>query len=221
MKAEFQPGDIVRIRRYTVGRMTETPGPSELQGSFAVVVKVNWRPKYSFWKNLLAPDYDLRILGTWEPLYGFAKWYERHYEELILITKGNGTAVEGFDYQITPKEELERAFSFYVERCMNLDVTHEGYPNPATFLARLYIDNDAELLEKVLALRRKNGTINPERLRLAFHKAGMKVDDWAYEFRIDPPEGCEAWGLPLEAFQRLVVDWVLLSRIYGPKEKSK
>lgn len=115
----------------------------------------------------------------------------------------------------------ERLFSFYVERCMNLDVTHEGYPNPATFLARLYIDNDAELLEKVLALRRKDGTINPERLRLAFHKAGMKVDDWAYEFHIDPPEGCEGRALPLEATQRLMVDWCMLAMIYGPKEKSK
>lgn len=221
MEAEFQPGDIVRIRRYTVGRMTQTPGPSQLQGSFAVVVKVNWRPMLRYAGSGLAPDYDLRILGSWEPLYSFAGWAESAYEELILTTKGNGTAVEGVDYQITPKEKLERAFSFYVERCMNLDVTHEGYPNPATFLARLYIDNDAELLEKVLALRRKNGTINPERLRLAFHNARMTTDGWAYEFRIDPPEGCEAWGMPLEAKQRLAVDWCLLAMIYGPKEKSK
>lgn len=221
MDAKYQTGDTVLIRRYTVGRMTETPGPSELQGMYAIVVRVNWRPKYRSWKHDLAPDYDLRILGTWEPLYSFAKWHERDYEELTLVTKGCGTAIEGVDYQITPEEQQDRAFKFYVERCMNLDVTHEGYPNPATFLARLYIDNDAELLEKVLALRRKDGTINPERLRLASHKAGVKIDDWAYKYHIDPPEGCEGRALPLEATQRLMVDWCMLAMIYGPEEKSK
>jgi hypothetical protein len=111
-------------------------------------------------------------------------------KNLIVLKKGNGRVPRmGFEYPIPPF--IERLCKLYDWdwKMRHHDHSYEGFVNAATFLAWFYIKNDQKCLNAVTSQRRKNGTINPEKIRKMFYQYKLKVDDWAFEHPIKPPEG--------------------------------
>lgn len=121
--------------------------------------------------------------------YGDAWESKVAIENLILLKKGNGRYPRmGFEYPIPPAiERLCRLYD-WDWKMRHHDHSHEGFSNAATYLAWVYIKNDQRCLSAVVSQRRKNGTINPDKVRKIFYQHNLRVDDWAFNYPIDLPE---------------------------------
>ena len=69
----------------------------------------------------------------------------------------------------------------------------EGWANAATFLAHTYITQSRAACTAVERIRRRDGRINPDKLRDLFEALTSRevippVDDWALEPALDIPE---------------------------------
>ncbi|MCC5612179.1 hypothetical protein LC612_36995, partial [Nostoc sp. CHAB 5834] len=58
--------------------------------------------------------------------------------------------------------------------------TYEGYTNAPTYLAALYLRADGRHNQAVRSMTRKDGSINPNRVRKYFYGAKLQIDDWAW-----------------------------------------
>lgn len=86
---------------------------------------------------------------------------------------GDGQVIPGRDYRESEGEVARKKF-------MATDHTYEGYTNRPTYLAALYLRADGKHNPAIRAMVRKDGSINPNRVRKYFYGAKLKIDDWAW-----------------------------------------
>lgn len=124
-----------------------------------------WRP---------APRVTIRKLDNlsdWEPHCNLVGWDSAY----VRIDKlGDNTApVAGKDYPLCKRETLDLLWSKRDHRC-------NGWSNPATYTAHLYLRQSPAHAAAVRAMIRKDGTINPARLENYWVKhADLQIDEWA------------------------------------------
>lgn len=119
---------------------------------------------------------------------------------LRLIAKGDGSSEP---FVLSPREVYLNRLYEHQAKLAACDVSHQGFSNAATFLAVLYLKNDAKALAEVIALQRKDGTVNPDKLNKLFYRNGFTIDAWAYESPIKTPEALEGVQFRL----RNSIDW--------------
>lgn len=122
--------------------------------------------------------HHLSNLDDWEP------WQNRQkcIPQFLFIEKlGDGKVpVPGTDYQLSLKERYDAKWKV-------TDHQYQGWSNPATFLAHVYLRTDARHYEQVRSMRRANGTVNPVRLQNYFSKQrDLSIDDWAQHHELFP-----------------------------------
>jgi hypothetical protein len=91
---------------------------------------------------------------------------------LEIVTLGDGTVKEG-SYQKSEKE-------IWTERFNVRDHSFEGYSNPPTFLAALYLENEPVCQTQLARMVRADGTINPRRIEKLFRDQKLVIDEWAW-----------------------------------------
>lgn len=178
MNHQFVPGDIVKIDTYLVGRLWIHEQPSHHTGKNALVIEVQ------------GDDVGLRLLdGSWEYLIISVAPSLRPPNVLTLVEKSKGPPVEGVDYQLSKMERDRLDYLKWQEANLAADYTHEGFKNPATFLAVTYLRNDGKAHIKLRELRRKSdGGLHPKKVQKLFQALGMKVDAWAYGPKVEAPQ---------------------------------
>lgn len=110
-------------------------------------------------------------LNEWEPWQNRTIWDAHH---VLPTTVGTGQPpLAGKDYPLCRKEKLDALWVAKDHRCQN-------YANPPTYVAHNFLNTDAKHHNAVLAMARKNGTINPVRLKNYFYKQREFVmPEWA------------------------------------------
>jgi len=89
------------------------------------------------------------------------------------------------------------------------DHTYEGFTNPVTYLAWLYIQQDNKHMTAVEQLLRKDDTINPKRLA-SYGKRYIEIDeDW--QFHPDFDNHCKYtynvnWAEVAEEIQKKIIE---------------
>lgn len=86
----------------------------------------------------------------------------------------------------SPDELRKERYDQFVSKALAHDTSHQGFTNPATYLAYLYLNNDKDFSTWVKRNVRKNGTVNPSKVEKYFG-ARHKVDSWAFECPIGVP----------------------------------
>lgn len=114
-------------------------------------------------------------------------------DQCSVVVEGPGKVVLGETHPFSPNELRQQRWAAWEARCLAADTRHQGWSNTATFLAHLYLTNEARLVQPIRALRRKDGSINPNRLAKLFHDARLAVDPWALEPPIEVPEEFKDW----------------------------
>lgn len=200
----FEPGDTIAIVEH---RRAPSFYPHDFytveasEGWVVTEVEDRWR------------RHDAKLLlrkcavGDFEYQFEFV---QAHYAR--LVTKGSGRYIEGVSTPYSQREldiqEFE-ALKAKVLKALKERGTHEGWCNPATWVVALNIKNDLPTARAVYALRRKDGTRNPMRLRKTFWDHFRKrevVEPWMLEPPIDIPARFKNWAMP-EVQRRLAVDW--------------
>ena len=143
---------------------------------------------------------------------------------MALVEKGPGSFIPGVSRPYSEREIKAQRFDAFLER---LDAAtqpdklkHQGYSNAATFLAVTYLRNDHRFAEQMVPqLRRKDGSLNPERVRKAFSTLGLRVDGWATESPIDVPGEFAHYnhGAPM---WRLNVNWPEVAEDFRAEESE-
>lgn len=205
-------GDTVRIKPYRTQTMSGYW--YEGWGSGVVGVLVRMRMDYD-WRA--APNLgSVRFLSDDDDFDASER--ERPLSELELVAKGDGTVVPGVTYPFSGYELRQQRLAQLVARIVALNRTHQGYSNPATFLAALYLGNDRRARERLPHMQRKDGTINPEKVRKLFFEVGLKVDDWAFEPTLDIPREFAGWRLGTEVLY--AVDWSEVAADFAAERKA-
>lgn len=180
-------GDTVRVKPYqaqTMSGLWHEGYKSNVIGQVCSFCKdYDWRsgPNMVRFRALSADSY--------------AAWFDNHsISEVELIKKGNGTFEVGVTQPFSWQELRDQRLAVFEAKLWNVDTTHQGFSNAATFLVHLYLNQDARILAQVHTLRRKDGTINPVRLKKLFFKCRLKVDDWAFEPPLEVPDEFKHWA---------------------------
>lgn len=184
----LQPGDVVRVTRYMVDRLSAL-GPmhdESVEGREAVVISLNQKCE-----PYLGPrSVSLRLLENNQnsPHWISFDRYPADDWSAELVRRGRGFVTAGVDYQLSPNEAQDLRFEELKRRLHSIDWSYQGYSNAPTFLAALYLRNHAPFMASLASLRRRDGTINPNKVERAFRDARLSVDPWAYCFPIDIPD---------------------------------
>lgn len=143
---------------------------------------------------------------------------------MALVEKGPGSFIPGVSRPYSEREIKAQRFVAFLAR---LDAAtqpdklkHQGYSNAATFLAVTYLRNDPRFAEQMVPqLRRKDGSLNPERVRKAFSTLGLRVDKWAYESPIDVSGEFAMYNLGRPMW-RLNVNWPEVAEDFRAEESE-
>ena len=169
-------GDKIRLTHMLEGRLTTYPTESEYVGQEGLVLQVYADDRRALVRMLDAMQNTIidKYTDKWEVIEtGCELVYRKNPEEL----------------------RIERLNEFQAKMLAH-DVTHQGFTNPATFLAALYLDNDSNFYHKwIPANLRKNGTVNPSKVEKYFGKH-HKVDAWAFACPIGVPEEFKKTYIP-------------------------
>jgi hypothetical protein len=132
----------------------------------------------------------LTLDNEWEPYGNGTRWDARH---VLVESIGDGQPpVPGKDFPLSKKEIFD-------ERFASRDHRFEGFSNPATYLAHLYLRANSKHFSSVCAMKRANGTVNPVRVQNYFAKQpDLSIDEWARY-----PD-----GFPEQMAYYFTVDWV-------------
>ncbi|KWU23434.1 hypothetical protein [Burkholderia cenocepacia] len=112
----------------------------------------------------------LESLSDWEPGSNFIRWAER---DVRVDTVGTGKEpVAGTDYPLCRKEILDAKWA-------RMDHRHQGFTNPATFLAHTQLRFDQRHYREILRMVRQDGSINPSRLQTYWSRnCETTMPDW-------------------------------------------
>lgn len=131
-------------------------------------------------RRIWTPTVTVRVIEPVNAMEAFANFGTVDASQVEVVRVGDGTVVPGESYQLCKIEVLRKRFA-------EMDHRYEGFKNPATYLAHLYLRTDAKHHQAVLGMIRSNFTINPTRLGNYFRKEGLKIDDWAWVPEGFPP----------------------------------
>lgn len=183
-------GDRVRITRHMIGRMV-AGGPwhdESVEGKDGIITLIDVRK----WDRRVA---YIRMIDTGY-VFGLDE-FDRNHWGFETVAKGNGTVTPGVDYPFTEDELRKQRFDTFVARVRAVDQRHQGYSNAATFLAVLYLRNHSGFMRHILPdLQRKDGTVNPDRLRSMFYSLKLTIDAWAQACPIELPPEFARYNIP-------------------------
>lgn len=136
--------------------------------------------------------------------------------KMVLVQKGNGFYTLGVDrpkasYEVFGEELLAFRRKVVIAVENKMAARYQGFKNPATFLADLYLNNSHQFMNSVLpTLWRKDGSVNPLKLMKAFKTLGLVIDEWATAVPIEVPEKFKRASFAAE-IAPLKVDWLELT----------
>jgi hypothetical protein len=204
MTNEIETGDNVRIKDFEVQSQLypHIRGNSYLSGLEGQVVCLH---KAYDWMS--TPDeakvrvyiHDKGIRPTaWEVCVNLC-----HIE---ITSKGNGTFKVGETCPYSEQELFDQRLAAFDLKVLKAkaSVDANGFCNMATHLAQLYIVNDQAALREARSQRRKDGTINPDKVKKIFYRHRLQVDDWAFEPPIEIPHEFkpfvlrQGWGFDID-----------------------
>lgn len=196
--AGLRVGDTVRVKPYQVQSMSGLWAESGKSGCTAIVTgfkrDYSWRSRYT--------HAVLRVLSR----DGQSAWQDSEpFDRLELVERGPGHFVLGQTHPFTPDELRHQRWQAFVQKLEHLDLSHQGFCNPATFLAWLYLNQEPAAHAALRGYVRKNGTINPNRVEKLFRQLKLTVDPWAFECPLDMPAEFSKHLNPAARRQR--VDW--------------
>ena len=114
-----------------------------------------------------------------------------------LIEKGDGSMpVVGKQIPVPDWFWNVKPMYDYINKLKRFRASHpfEGFTNGATYLATLYLSNDFKAYSALKTMRRKDGTLNANKVKKLFYQRGLSVDDWALELELDPPQEFKDYG---------------------------
>lgn len=199
---EFTVGDLVRIKPYQVQTMSGLWVEAWDSGKLAIIQGFG---SSSDWIYKPIDMADLRLISEGTPEAPILCCSSSDLlEGLELVTKGPGRLELGVTHPFSERELKEQRWQAWIAKCLGHDYTHEGWSNTATWCANLALTNDRKAMDRVYALRRKDGSINPDRLAKLFYEAKLSVDPEFFEPVFDPPE---SWAKPNCVIKLRQIDW--------------
>jgi hypothetical protein len=191
-------GDTVRVMPYTCTTMNGDVVKGFSSNRLAIVTGIS---KDYAWRS--APNQvDVRIL---EPGESHAYTDSFKTEKVQLVEKGNGTFVLGQTHPFSPYELERQRWDELVAKAKAAPLEHEGFVNAATFLAWLYLNQEPRAHTNLPGMRRKDGSINPNKVEKLFSTMGLTIDSWAFECPVAIPAEFKNQGNPVAYEQR--IDW--------------
>lgn len=207
--AEIEVGDRVRVEQYLTGRLYPNPHPDhKVIGQIGIVVKKARQIRsYGDGPVMLY----VRLPNTHSPSEAVIRTFsasESHYELVSLVSKGNGQARPGIEYQLSESELRQDRWLSYLKKLdlEHRDFSHQGWSNAATWMANQYLTNEPGAMRQIPAMIRKDGTINPNKIEKLFKSTRLKLDSWVFEPPIEPPSEFAGWRIPGLA-SRTAVNW--------------
>lgn len=180
----IQVGDTVRIRPYLNKNMHGESHPGCLSGQVGVVMRLR---KDYHWRSG-ETDASIRYFyndGT------CASETSRPLNELDIESKGTGEVILGVTHPFSPRELYDQRLKAFDAKIKATVVKWDGWSNAATYQAFLALNTDQDARRRIDAIRRKDGSVNTNKLRDIFNQFGFEVADWALEPIIDIPEEFE------------------------------
>lgn len=198
IEQKIEIGDTVYVTPYKTQSMDGYWSAGYLSGTTGVVTGL--RKDYD-WRS--TPN--LALIRVLSEDGKDARSCERKIDGLKLVAKGPGRFELGVTHPFSEEELKKQRWDAYVVRAHLHDLTHQGYSNPATFLAALYLDQSTAFRAQLPDMWRKDGTVNADKVRKAFGQLGMTIDPWAYECPVEAPEEFQHHINPIRA--KLNVNW--------------
>lgn len=213
---DFRPGDVVEVTRYMIGRMYPPATPdTEVIGQQGVVTRVWKKYEWGYWCCAV------RLFN------GKSRSFDDHgHEQVKLVRQGDGTCVPGVTYPFNEDELRQQRWAALLFKLKAADNRTEGYCNPATHLAALLLRNDSSAVRQLEGMRRKDGTVNVNKVRGVFRQCRLELDPWVFAPKLDIPAEFQHWSWRNHA--GLDVDWNEVAddfradgprRIYGCKAR--
>jgi len=174
-------GDTVRVKPYQTQSMCGLWSTGYKSGLTAIVT--------GFKK-----DYDWRTIPNIAILRLINKDGEDAYQdshpisELTVIEKGPGRFELGVTHPLLKDELKKLRYMSVYEKIHSFDLRTQGFSNAATYLADLYLSQDPRAQDQIKGMVRKDGSINPKKVAKLFYQLKLKIDPWALQRPIDPPE---------------------------------
>lgn len=192
----FNVGDTVTVIPYTVQTMSGLTVESFMSGKTGIILALTkdyeWRTTPNKARIRVVEGDNENAWVTAEPL-----------SNLRLVQQGPGHVALGVTHPWTKKELREQRWNDFVGRALGVNLEHEGFSNPATFLAWMYLDQEATAIRTLKGFVRKDGSINPNRVKKLFSELRLKVDDWAYACPLEVPAEFAHRPNPLARWQAL------------------
>lgn len=196
---QFEIGDTVYVNPYKTRNMNGELVEGWPSGKTGIILKLT--KKYD-WQR--APTgVNLRIMSD-DGRNAESAWM-CPIEHLTLVSKGPGRVELGVTHPFSQDELREQRWEAYVEAAHAADLTHQEFCNQATFMAHLYLDQDTRFRKELPSLWRKDGTVNPDKVRKAFHRLGLQVDPEVFECPVEAPEEFRLRPNPIAG--KLNIDW--------------
>ena len=179
-------GDKVKITLRMVGILYPHPShDSNVEGFIGIVHAIHARRGVSGLTRAAA--YYVRMLegprsGTTVICEG-----DSGHEAMELHAKGDGQCTPGVHFPFTEDELREQRYEALVAKVAAFDIRHQGFSNPATFIAATHLEQDPRFHARLPSLRRKDGTVNADKIRSAFLGLKHQVDSWAFACPFDVP----------------------------------
>lgn len=173
------PGDVYLVKRRMVGRLA-AGGPwhdEETEGREAIVVSKEQR-------RFSGQVFTMRVLTTGR-LFSY-DWSDRG-DVFELVRKGEGVCTPGIHYAFNEEELQAQRWVAFLAKLAAHDASHQGFVNLPTYLAWLYLNNESRWHAEAQRIRRKDGTVNPDKVFAAFRRLGLSVQPDAFECPIDVP----------------------------------
>jgi hypothetical protein len=148
--------------------------------------------------------------GEFEYRYDFAD-----FAYLTLEKKGDGTFIPGVHLPLSPRLILRGRIEKVRDRFVNTPVPkHEGFCNAATWMAHMLLAQESCTRGHVEQMRRKDGTVNPDKIKKLFSDLRLKLEGWVTEPHIEIPEDLRGVVLPGRE-SRLGVNWQELAHEFA------
>lgn len=179
-QSTFNVGDTVEVATYQVQTMSGLWVDGYCCGKTAIILELT---KDYAWRT--EPNQArLRIIeGDNEQAWGSTE----NLANLRLVQRGEGRVELGVTHPWTQTELQEQRWVVFVDLARGVSLTHEGFSNAATYLAWLYLNQEPRAHQSLKGFVRKDGSLNPNRVRKLFSDMRLRVDDWAYACPIEVP----------------------------------
>lgn len=184
----FEIGDKVLVKAHT-----------EIVGAKSVYRSKRWVEEYE--GHVCSLDRPYRGATRYNSMTvrrvvdGETKWESF---ELSFVSGENDNVVllcRNDVWPLSNQELYQKRREVFNHQVSLLDQSFEGFANAATYLAWLYLNNEPRFHNWLQGNRRKDGSVNPNKVQKEFLRMGIEIDDWASqpiisteEFKAPPPK---------------------------------